>query len=201
MSKSSEIWKSIKDFEEYYEVSNFGRIKSLARIIITGKGFRRIIKEKILSPGHYKKGYEFVCLCNSEEKIKKQLSIHRIVAMEFIQNPENKPQVNHIDGNILNNCVSNLEWNTNSENNRHAYRILGRKSAKGMQGYIGVKNVKSKKIYQFTLNGEFIKSYESGRQAALITGFKQGGIASAARGRYQKSHGYRWSYTDKPNPL
>lgn len=186
-----EIWKNIIDFEGYYEISNYGRVKAVERSDYTTRGIRKY-KARILKPGEHTRGYKFVNLSKDRKTTYK--SVHRLVALHFISNHENKPQVNHIDGNVRNNHVDNLEWNTNSENNKHAYKNLGRKSAKGMTGFTGSKNIQSKIVYQFSLDGEFITSYESTHEAAKITGFKQAGISSAARGRYQKSHGFKWSY-------
>lgn len=193
---SLEEWRDINDFEGLYQISNLGRVKSLERVEKARNGRKRMIKEKILTGGEYIKGYKFVCL--SKDYKKKQISVHRLVAITFIPNNENKPQVNHIDGDIRNNTLSNLEWNTNSENGIHSYRVLGRKNARGMLGKCGVLNARSKPVYQFTLDGEFLRSYESGRQAAFINNFKQCGISSAARGRYKQAHGFKWSYID-PN--
>ena len=107
-----EIWKAIKDYEGKYEVSNLGRVKSLERT----SRLNRKIKERILAPREYTGGYLRVQLS------RKDFYIHRLVAETFIPNPENKSQVNHIDGNKRNNRVDNLEWNTPLENNLHAIR-------------------------------------------------------------------------------
>ena len=107
-----EIWKAIKDYEGKYEVSNLGRVKSLERT----SRLNRKIKERILAPREHTGGYLRVQLS------RKDFYIHRLVAEAFIPNPENKSQVNHIDGNKRNNHVDNLEWNTPLENNLHAIR-------------------------------------------------------------------------------
>lgn len=91
----TEIWKDIKDYEELYQVSNFGRVKSLYT--------NRILKGSKNNRG----GYLKVSLCKNN--IKSTKTIHRLVAQAFIPNPENKPQVNHIDENKTNNMVSNIE--------------------------------------------------------------------------------------------
>jgi predicted XRE-type DNA-binding protein len=114
----SEIWKDIKDFEGIYQVSNMGRVKSVGRLVNSGKGVHSFtIKEKILAVD-YSASYYRVTL-SKNGKIKR-FSVHRLVASTFISNPENKPQVNHKDGDKLNNKLDNLEWVTVSENNRHA---------------------------------------------------------------------------------
>jgi len=104
------MWKEIKDFEGLYLVSDDGRVKSLQ----TYRGTKPKIKEPYLG----KRGYYVVDL--SKRGYRKNVKVHRLVALAFIPNPDNKPQVNHIDGDKLNNHVSNLEWATCLENNRHA---------------------------------------------------------------------------------
>lgn len=116
-----EIWLPIQGFEGYYEISNLGRVKSLSRLSWNGKVFFTL-KEKILRPRKDGIGYCKVSLYEDHHYIDKK--IHCLVAIYFIPNPENKPEVNHIDGNKLNNCVENLEWVTPKENIRHAH-IMG----------------------------------------------------------------------------
>ena len=116
-----EIWKDIEGYEGLYQVSNMGSVKTLRRIVAHSTGHNKILNEKVLKGGIYPNGYKFVCL--RKENTNKNIMIHRLVAQAFIPNPNNKPQVNHKDGNKLNNCVSNLEWCTPSENLKHAIDI------------------------------------------------------------------------------
>lgn len=114
-----EIWKDIEGYEGYYQVSNYGNIKSLSRIIYSEKRSNYKTKEKVLRQSNTTTGYKKVELV--KEGIKKSYKVHRLVATAFIPNPENKPEVNHIDGNKINNYIENLEWVTSSENSIHAY--------------------------------------------------------------------------------
>ena len=124
-----EVWKDINGYEGCYQVSNLGRIKSLDRMTNNqyGEYFMkgRILKNSIIK----EKGYCRVSLNNGNGKISKR--VHRLVAEAFIPNPENKPEVNHKDGNKLNNCVSNLEWCTNKENIEHSIRTGLKKHCNG----------------------------------------------------------------------
>ena len=127
-----EIWKQIEEYPNY-EVSNLGNIKSKSRRVAHHTVGSRLKKEKILIPAESKLGYLYVTLCRFDEEkfIQKSKTIHRLVAIAFIDNPENKPQVNHKDGNKLNNIPDNLEWNTASENSNHAVKNKLRVARKG----------------------------------------------------------------------
>lgn len=117
--QDKEIWKDVKNFEGHYMVSSYGRVKSLTREVAAKLGGRRINKGVILKLPNGKKEYNVVWL----GKYGTEKYVHKLVAEAFIPNPENKTQVNHIDGDKLNNHVSNLEWATPSENTKHAYSI------------------------------------------------------------------------------
>ncbi len=112
-----EIYKDVKGYEGLYQVSNLGNVKSLH-----GKG-------KIMRLGKMKKGYLLVEL--SKNAVRKGVLVHRLVALAFIPNPENKPQINHKDGVKSNNNLSNLEWVTAIENSRHSITSGLQKKEKG----------------------------------------------------------------------
>ena len=109
MESIKEIWRVISEFPNY-EVSNLGRVRRVWKNHAS-------MKQTALS----KVGYEMVHL--SHEGTNKHRAIHRLVAIAFIDNPDNLPEVNHIDGNKLNNSVDNLEWCSRSQNMKHAYSI------------------------------------------------------------------------------
>lgn len=108
-----EIWKNIEDYEGYM-VSSLGRIKKLSEVIIRKDGIKMTIKEKIKTQTISKKGYYVVNLWKNNKS--KSCYVHQLIAQAFIPNPENKPCVDHIDRNPLNNCISNLKWSTQKEN-------------------------------------------------------------------------------------
>jgi hypothetical protein len=118
-----EIWKDIPGYEGYYQVSNYGKIMGVNRTLVykkRGKEHSHFVKRKVLSQIINHKGYFRICLRKNGNS--KQGNVSRLVAIAFVPNPENKPQVNHIDGNKLNDRVDNLEWVTARENIIHGYK-------------------------------------------------------------------------------
>lgn len=131
----TEIWKDIetKDIPiGNYQISNLGRVKSLKRKVSHKAGSKRTIPERMMTQ-HITRRYVSVHLRAGGNSTYR---VHRLVALAFIPNPENKPQVNHIDGNIQNNFVTNLEWVTASENIKHAIQtgLINHNSIRGTRG-------------------------------------------------------------------
>lgn len=116
------MWKDIAGYEGKYQVSDDGLIRSLARIVDRNDGSKQPINERLLKCSMDSDGYEIVVF--SREGRRKTFKVHRLVASAFILNPDNLPQVNHIDGNKSRNVVSNLEWCTSRKNHQHA-RMCG----------------------------------------------------------------------------
>jgi hypothetical protein len=118
-----EIWKDITGYEGYFQVSNLGNFRSLDRIIKYRNSGTRLYPGKPLLKETTLDGYQRIVLM--KEAIKRRFMCHRLVAQEFIPNPEGKPFINHINGNKSDNRVENLEWCTQSENELHSFRALG----------------------------------------------------------------------------
>ena len=130
-----EVWKDIKNYEGNYQVSDLGRVKSLARLKEIRKGIFVNKKENFLKPTKNRKGYLNLKLCKKSDGVcsEKSVIIHRLVANEFLENPLNKPQVNHKNGIKDDNRVDNLEWATGSENVIHALANNLKISIKGSE--------------------------------------------------------------------
>ena len=168
-----EIWKDIKGYQGLYQVSNLGRIKSIKRNIF-------------LKAHTNSKGYLVVSL--SKNNSLSTYRIHRLVAETFIPNLENKPQVNHINGIKSDNRIDNLEWCTNSENQKHAFKNGLQKSV------VGNSNPNSKEILQFSLSGQLIKKWDSLYDIYNTLGISRSSIWRCCTGKYKKSHNFIWKY-------
>lgn len=212
-----EIWVDIKGYEGLYQVSNLGRVKSLERI--DSLGHKR--KEKIFKP-QKNKGYLRVSLWKDGKG--KKYSIHRLVAIAFIPNPDNLPEVNHKDENKFNNNVDNLEWCTVAYNNTYGTRIQRfSESHKGKE-----RSEESKKKMSESHKGkhhsdetrrkiseshkgenhpiygkgepvyclELDKTYPNAKQCAEELGLWAESIRAVCKGKYKQTGGYHFYYVE-----
>ena len=171
-----EIWKDIKGFEGKYQASNTSKIRSLSYM-----GHKGIVKE--LKQTKRKDGYLQVQL------YKKKCSVHRILAETFIDNPDNKSYINHRNGIKTDNRLENLEWCTASENVQHAYDTGIHKKLFGKEHH------NSKKINQYDLEGNFIRTWDSVSEARKK--LKANHISECCKGKRNKTGGYIWRYADE----
>ena len=190
-----EVWKDIKGYEGLYKVSTYGRVKSLSR---SGNGY----KEKILKGYNTGKDRKYVCV-KLYDKFgnKKNYKIHRLVAEAFLDNPNNLPQVNHIDGDTFNNNINNLEWCTNEENQKHAWKTGLQKVRQGIEKevnsirYLGIVKCEIP-IVQFTKNYKLVKYFTSISKAIKENG---NGVTSCLYYKTIYGNGYKWRFFKECN--
>lgn len=175
-------WKEIKWYEGKYIVSNYGEIISLPRYKENNSKLQYVEPKEIYKHINKHNGYVYVQLWN--DGTYKNIRLHKLVATAFIPNPEHKPTINHIDGDKTNNRADNLEWCTNSENEKHAY----------MLGLANNDNQKIK-IKQYDMNGNLLNEYNSLTEASQKTGVHISKISFCINGKYKyrnKKEKYIW---------
>jgi hypothetical protein len=179
-----EILKDVPEFEDSYQVSNFGRFRGKDRYRRTCGGGQRFISGRIYEPYAYPNGYLGVSAYGGDGRVKRFL-LHRLVALAFIPNPNNYPQVNHKDENIKNCRVDNLEWCTPKYNANYGTRNERCK--------LGNKRFE-KPVNQYTLDGKFIKRFECLGDACRETGADISAVIRVCKGRSNMAYGYKWEY-------
>jgi len=185
-----EIWKDIPGYEGFYQISNLGKVRSLNRYVKSKNNSIKLLKSKRMTISIYDVGYEYICLSKKGKRIKHK--IHRLVALAFIPNPNNKPEVNHINGIKHDNNYLNLEWATSSENQQHAYRTGLQIPQKNVR--TGIKNSNSKQVLKYDLHGELLDEYECARIAAEKHMVATSSITESCRTGKIKVRGFVWKY-------
>lgn len=186
MVTEKELWMPVPGYEGLYEVSNLGNVRSLFR-------FKKQLKWNIT-----RNGYATVQLF--KQKQSKRVLVHRLVAMAFIQNPENHPQVNHINENKLDNSARNLEWVTAKENMNHGTRLQRQLKAidystESRKQIARVNGRKACKPVVQMRDGKVVARFNSAKQASIMTGLNHSHICECASGkRYKTVGGYNWKY-------
>lgn len=163
-------WKDIIGYEGLYEVNKRGYV-------------RNAVTKKLLRAGLGGVGYLTVSL--TKDKLRKSFSVHRLVAIHYYDNPENKPMVNHKDGIKTNNHYVNLEWCTRSENELHAHAIGLKHTPNPARGLI-----------QMDMDGNVVASFKSTIEAETY-GFRSGNIACVCNGKRISHKGFKWAYINK----
>lgn len=191
-----EIWRAVVGYEGYYELSNFGQVKSLARVDSRGK----IVPERLLKPVKNKDGYLLVNLYKDGKK--KQCRVHRLVGMAFADlvgwtedakgRPFEELTINHLNEDKSVNLVSNLQWCPLKYNLEYG-------TARERAAKTKTNGKLSKPVYQFTLDGEFVREWASTIEIQRQTGWNQSAISACCRNvrHYHSAYGYIWSYTKK----
>lgn len=218
-SFDGELWKDIEGYDGIYQVSNYGRIKSLERDVMRCDGRSFHFTQRILK---YKKARGYNCVGLSDGNVTKYRRVHRLVGFAFVPNPEDWPQMNHKDENPHNNMASNLEWCTQKYNvnygnhnkklseskkqkfkkdaefaermRRIAAEIHKKESWKIAQRKSQRMNSKCKVVVQLSLDGRLIEKYHSLSEASRRTGIHAQNIGQVCLKRKKQSGGFRWEY-------
>lgn len=187
-----EVWKDVIGYEGSYQVSNYGKVRSLTRKV-SCMGGQRTIKGKLLKPTVSSNLYLTVDL-RQHQKHKTQF-IHRLVAQAFIPNPKKYNVINHKDNNPQNNIVTNLEWCTQSYNVKYSYTNGNAKPTSGCfkKGYIPYN---LKKVSQYDKEGNLINTYDSVKLAAKSIKRTPTSIFHCLAGRTKYTAGCIWRYAD-----
>lgn len=189
--QSSEEWRSVPGYEGYLEVSSLGRVRSLDRYVPRGDTGKPVFYSgKILIFSVDKGGYPRIRA--SYGGVSVSLRVHRLVAIAFIENPDNKPQVNHINGVKTDNRVVNLEWSTNSENQLHAYRLDLNIRFKGKEAHRFRRGVD---VYR---NEEYIRTVY-GNAEMLEYGLDSRAVSACLQGKRHTHKGFHLKFTRRQN--
>ena len=176
-----QIWKDIEGYKGHYQISNYGNVRSLK-------------KDAFLMKGGYLKGYKIISLWKNGTG--KMFRVHRLVAAAFIPNPDNKPCIDHIDGDRANNHADNLRWVTAKENcnNPITKSRLHKKIGVYMTGRLGGLHQRAKKIAMYSACGDLIKTFLSVKDAQRETGLNDSNIIKCCKGIKKTCGGYIWAY-------
>lgn len=180
-----EIWKFHPYFGQLVQFSNLGRVKSFIRNHKTGQ----ILNNKVVNSA----GYLRVSILG------RKYFIHRVIAELFVPNPDNKPEVNHKDGNKTNNKADNLEWVTRSENMKRAYKLGLQKSSEKQKQAVSKwnKEHRIKKVYQYDTKGNLLNIFKSQQEAAKILNLSEASISRILNGQRNNRKNYILTYNKK----
>lgn len=191
--KEIEIWKDIQGYEGLYQVSSLGRIKSLNRYKQAKNDSISSFKERIKKLQLSYKGYLMVTLSRNKER--KTFFVHRLVALAFLPNTENKPHIDHIDTNKQNNNVNNLRWVTPAENNNNS---LTKEKLKNFRDKMKSGDYsRSKIVLQYSLSGDFIKEWTNITTIHKEMNYNPSCISECCNNKQKTAYGFLWKFKDK----
>ncbi len=179
-----EIWKQIEGFEGRYYVSNYGRVK-----VKGGTKSKNPVKEwntpdRILKFNRNNSGYLTVGLGRRLDGTRRTKTVHKLVALAFLPNPNNYPEINHIDENKDNNCVWNLEWCSHKYNTHHNNDSMIKRGAEKQRQYFG----------QYDLDGKLIKVWHGFKKLDRETEYSRSYVAKCCKGKKASYKGFIWKY-------
>lgn len=189
---TKEIWRPIRGYENLYEVSNLGKVRSLDKLVRRGTGVM-LMKRKVLKPYIDRYGYLLVTLYKDGKRT--TFSVHRLVAMAFQDvccQFRSGLEVDHINTSKTDNRAVNLRWCTRKENNNNP--LTKQHYSDANKGKFGKLNPNSKPIIQYDRQGKFIAEFEGTHDAARKLGIHQGNISACCTGKLKSAGGFKWAY-------
>ena len=193
----SREWRPVKGYEGFYEVANDGTVRSLPRDTERAGGAIVHYEGRVLTHTFDTRGYHGVTLCKEHKQ--RRVRVHRLVAEAFVDNPDGKPHVNHLDENKDNNHASNLEWCTPAENDAWGTRNerckKNRDKQKHRESIVNSEKhrARRKPIIQKAMNGQAVKRWES-RTEIRQAGLNDWLVVEVCKGRARQAAGYLWEY-------
>lgn len=183
----TEEWKVIPGFEGRYSVSNMGRVKVHESYLNASNGNKRRKPEKILKPNRNNSGYRTVGLGRRVDGTRRTKTIHKLVAIAFVPNPDGKPVINHKDENKDNNRADNLEWCTYKENIHYNNDSAIVRGAERQRQYFG----------QYDLDGNLVKVWHGFKKLDRETEYCRRTVTRCCQGKIETYKGYKWKYLTK----
>ena len=181
-----EKWKTIKGYDSLYAVSTLGNIRSMEKTSINGN----LLKPKMMKPARQSNGYISLVLHNNG--FRKTHTVHRLVAVAFLKNPNNLKTVNHKNGKRDDNSVDNLEWMSQSDNCKHGFEKNGHVGS--WTDKFGKDHHRSKVVIQMDLDSNEVARFYGTMEVERETGINNRGVADACRGKNKTAGGFKWKY-------
>ena len=188
MSKIVEEWRPVVGYEGLYEVSDWGNVRSVDRMVKSKGSGERLVTGRLLKQYTDKDGYKRVGLHRNHKQV--VVGVHQLVARAFIDNPDNLPIIDHIDSHRDNNMADNLRWFTVPLNNS-TEQARRRKSIAASR-----RNDNKVRIRQYSLGGEPLRDFDSSMDMERELGFDRSSVIRVCQGKQHTSYGYKWEYLD-----
>lgn len=190
-----EEWRPVPNYNDYYEVSNYGRVYSIERIVKSKAGWSKVVKPRMMRCVMNGYGYWVVTL--TRDSVGYFVGIHILVGRAFLSNPLNLPQINHKDENKQNNIVRNLEWCNALYNNNYGTRNIRLKETQ-----LNDEN-KSLPVLQYTMKNELVREYPSIAEASRLLGISERSISCVCKRKKNcfSALNFKWKFKNDPLPI